>query len=52
MGTGLLVGVGAYSGFSQMRAFPELVAMVKGVKVASRAVGSALLMLFLLVYVG
>jgi len=34
-----------------MRAFPELVAMIKGVKVASRAVGSALLMLLLLVYI-
>lgn len=34
-----------------MRAFPELVAMMKGVRVASRAVGSALLMLVGLVYV-
>jgi len=31
------------------KALPELVAMVKGVKVASRAVGSALLMMFLLI---
>lgn len=34
-----------------LRAFPELVAMIKGVKVAGRAVGSALLMLLMLVYV-
>jgi voltage-gated sodium channel len=34
-----------------MRAFPDLMAMIKGVGVASRAVGSALLMLLLLVYV-
>jgi len=34
-----------------MRAFPDLMAMIKGVGVASRAVGSALLMLILLVYV-
>jgi hypothetical protein len=34
-----------------MRAFPELMAMVKGLRVASRAVGSALLMLVMLVYI-
>jgi hypothetical protein len=34
-----------------MRSLPELMAMIKGVKVASRAVGSALMMLVLLVYV-
>eukprot|EP00929_Paragymnodinium_shiwhaense_P070484 TRINITY_DN35691_c0_g1_i1.p1 TRINITY_DN35691_c0_g1~~TRINITY_DN35691_c0_g1_i1.p1 ORF type:complete len:667 (-),score=154.21 TRINITY_DN35691_c0_g1_i1:160-2160(-) len=34
-----------------MRAFPELMAMIKGLKVASRAVSSALMMLVLLVYV-
>jgi len=34
-----------------MRAFPELVAMMKGVKAASRAVGSALLMLVFNVYI-
>lgn len=34
-----------------MRAFPDLVAMIKGVKVASRAVLSALLMLLGLIYV-
>eukprot|EP00747_Dinoflagellata_sp_TGD_P219202 gnl/TRDRNA2_/TRDRNA2_91353_c0_seq2.p1 gnl/TRDRNA2_/TRDRNA2_91353_c0~~gnl/TRDRNA2_/TRDRNA2_91353_c0_seq2.p1 ORF type:complete len:671 (+),score=144.58 gnl/TRDRNA2_/TRDRNA2_91353_c0_seq2:108-2120(+) len=34
-----------------MRGFPELVAMIKGVKVASRAVGSALLMLVFLLYI-
>lgn len=34
-----------------MRSFPELVAMIKGVKQASRAVGSALLLLVGLVYV-
>jgi len=34
-----------------MRAFPELLAMIKGVKVASRAVGSALVMLIGLIYV-
>jgi len=34
-----------------MRSFPELIAMIKGVKVASRAVGSALMMLTGLVYV-
>lgn len=34
-----------------MRALPELVAMIKGVRMASRAVGSALLMLLLLVYI-
>lgn len=34
-----------------MRAFPELCAMIKGVKVASRAVGSALAMLVALLYV-
>eukprot|EP00927_Polykrikos_kofoidii_P043868 TRINITY_DN37973_c0_g1_i1.p1 TRINITY_DN37973_c0_g1~~TRINITY_DN37973_c0_g1_i1.p1 ORF type:complete len:1281 (+),score=218.14 TRINITY_DN37973_c0_g1_i1:149-3844(+) len=34
-----------------MRCFPELVAMIKGVRTASRAVGSALLMLVILVYV-
>eukprot|EP00747_Dinoflagellata_sp_TGD_P038266 gnl/TRDRNA2_/TRDRNA2_139564_c0_seq2.p1 gnl/TRDRNA2_/TRDRNA2_139564_c0~~gnl/TRDRNA2_/TRDRNA2_139564_c0_seq2.p1 ORF type:complete len:301 (+),score=62.12 gnl/TRDRNA2_/TRDRNA2_139564_c0_seq2:52-903(+) len=33
-----------------MRALPELVAMIKGVKVASRAVGSALLMLVMMIY--
>jgi len=34
-----------------MRAFPELVAMVKGVQQASRAVGCALMLLIMLVYV-
>merc|ERR1711904_274864 len=34
-----------------MRALPELVAMLKGLQAAFRAVGSALLMLLLLVYV-
>eukprot|EP00927_Polykrikos_kofoidii_P001665 TRINITY_DN10635_c0_g7_i1.p1 TRINITY_DN10635_c0_g7~~TRINITY_DN10635_c0_g7_i1.p1 ORF type:complete len:721 (-),score=155.81 TRINITY_DN10635_c0_g7_i1:205-2367(-) len=34
-----------------MRAFPELVAMIKGVKEASRAVGSALMMVLLLIYI-
>lgn len=34
-----------------VRSFPELVAMIKGVKVASRAVGSAFMLLFGLVYV-
>ena len=34
-----------------MRCMPELVTMVKGMRVASRAVGSALLMLVSLTYV-
>lgn len=34
-----------------MRSLPELMAMIKGVKQASRAVGSALLLLVILVYV-
>lgn len=34
-----------------MRAFPELVAMIKGVREASRAVGSALMMVLLLIYI-
>jgi hypothetical protein len=34
-----------------MRVCPELMAMIKGVRVASRAVGSALLMLVILVYI-
>lgn len=34
-----------------MRAFPELLAMIKGVKVAARAVSSALLMMIGLIYV-
>eukprot|EP00927_Polykrikos_kofoidii_P051381 TRINITY_DN45177_c0_g1_i1.p1 TRINITY_DN45177_c0_g1~~TRINITY_DN45177_c0_g1_i1.p1 ORF type:complete len:673 (+),score=104.26 TRINITY_DN45177_c0_g1_i1:116-2020(+) len=34
-----------------MRSCPELIAMLKGVRVASRAVGSALMMLIFLVYI-
>merc|ERR1719335_1810609 len=34
-----------------MRAFPELVAMIKGVKVAARAVASALIMDIMLIYI-
>lgn len=34
-----------------MRAFPELVAMIKGLQEASRAVGSALMMVLLLIYI-
>eukprot|EP00927_Polykrikos_kofoidii_P001663 TRINITY_DN10635_c0_g6_i1.p1 TRINITY_DN10635_c0_g6~~TRINITY_DN10635_c0_g6_i1.p1 ORF type:complete len:766 (-),score=142.67 TRINITY_DN10635_c0_g6_i1:342-2639(-) len=34
-----------------MRAFPELVAMIKGLREASRAVGSSMMMVLLLIYI-